>query len=94
MRSVFGVLLRVARLLGFHSAYSPTFFLFAAPSIVQGVGTLIDFGGTLVEYNYSRSEQEADLRAMALDWIAVGQDVAHSMQVIETESHESQPSNA
>ena len=54
----------------FHST-----FLFATPSFAEGVGRLVDFGNALTEYNVSRSTEEADLRAVTYDWLAVGDDI-------------------
>jgi len=50
-------------------------FLFADPSFLQGVASVIDLGGTLLAYNESDSAQEADARAIATDWAIVGQDI-------------------
>jgi hypothetical protein len=47
-------------------------FLFAAPSFTEGAARLFDFGGTLQEYNTSRTPEEADALAAYADWAAVG----------------------
>ena len=47
-------------------------FLFARPSLTGGISRLLDFGGTLKTYNYSGSEEMADLLALSQDWKAVG----------------------
>lgn len=52
-----------------------TTFLFARPSFWEGVGRIVDFGGTLSEYNRSRNGVEADINALRMDWYAVGQDL-------------------
>jgi hypothetical protein len=49
-----------------------TTFLFANPSISSGVARLLDFSGTFDGYNISRSEEEADARALRCDWNVVG----------------------
>lgn len=46
-----------------------TDFLFAGPSIIEGIGRTIDFFGFMNEYNYSSNGAEAD-------HIAVKQDIA------------------
>lgn len=46
--------------------------LFARPSFTEGVGRVVDMGGTLNEYNNSPSGQQADYYALRSDWIAVG----------------------
>lgn len=50
-------------------------FLFADPSFLEGVGRLFDFGGTLQQYNTSRSPEEADVLAAYADWSAVGSEI-------------------
>jgi hypothetical protein len=52
-----------------------TDFLFAYPGFLQGFATVLDLGGTLIEYNVSRTPQEADLRAIASDWAITGKDI-------------------
>ena len=47
-------------------------FLFARPSLIEGVGRLVDVGGTLDVYNTSPDGATADARALAADWQAVG----------------------
>ena len=47
-------------------------FLFARPSLLGGISRLLDLGGTLKTYNYSPSEELADLTSMSQDWKAVG----------------------
>ena len=52
-----------------------TDFLYARPSATEGVARLLDFGNFLNEYNSSRSEEQADVRALRADWYAVGDDM-------------------
>lgn len=52
-----------------------TSFLFATPSFMQGVASVIDMGGTLLMYNESKNIQEADTRAIGNDWAMVGKDI-------------------
>lgn len=53
-----------------------TDFLFANPSFLTGAGRVIDLGAALQHssYNMSRTPAEADQRAIAQDWAAVGKD--------------------
>lgn len=60
-------------------------FLFSSPSWLQGVATALDLGGTLVEYNVSRTAQEADVRAIASDWAITGKDIQAAAKKIEKE---------
>ena len=47
-------------------------FLFAMPTWQEGVGRLVDVAGNLTEFNYTDSPGDADTRAIAQDWLAVG----------------------
>ena len=47
-------------------------FLFADPSLLNGVAHLLDFEGNFTCYNLSRNGQEADARALYADWLSVG----------------------
>jgi hypothetical protein len=50
-------------------------FLFATPTWTEGVGRLLDFGDTLTQYNESATAEQADYRALEMDWRAVGADI-------------------
>lgn len=52
-----------------------TSYLFARPSFAEGVGRIVDFGGTLTAYNVSSSAEEADAVAIYTDWRAVGHEL-------------------
>ena len=60
-------------------------FLYARPSFLEGVARLLDMGGTLNEYNASRSGQEADDAALRSDWAAIGQDMRDAIGELEKE---------
>ena len=62
-----------------------TDYLFARPSIWQGIGSIADVWGTRWPYNYSDSETEADLRALRCDWVTVGNDLRLAMAVKDDE---------
>ena len=49
--------------------------LFARPSFIEGVARILDFSGTLNEYNSCDTGEEADARAILSDWQAVGSDI-------------------
>lgn len=57
--------------------------LYVRPSFREGLARLFDFSGHLVKYNYSRSEREADLRALSSDWQHVGEDIRAAIQDFE-----------
>ncbi len=59
--------------------------LFAEPSFVGGLSSVVDIGATLQAYNGSASEAEADLKALRNDWRAVGDDLRASIQGYEQE---------
>ncbi len=50
-------------------------FLFARPSFLSGLARSLDIFGHYDEYNLSRSEQEADYRALLCDWLIAQQDI-------------------
>lgn len=52
-----------------------TDILFAMPSFLSGVASVLDLGGTLDQPNISRSEEEADMMALRSDMIVVGKDI-------------------
>ncbi|NES96941.1 MAG: hypothetical protein F6K32_17225 [Desertifilum sp. SIO1I2] len=56
-----------------------TGFLYARPSLFEGVARLIDFGNTLQVYNSSLSPEQADFLALASDWYVVGEDIKEAM---------------
>lgn len=49
-----------------------TDFLYARPSFLEGVARLVDIRGSLNVYNHSVTGEEADQRALMMDWKAVG----------------------
>ncbi len=55
-----------------------TDFLFAQPSFLSGLGRTLDLHGHYVEYNISRTEDEADIQALICDWLMVQQDLDES----------------
>ena len=48
-----------------------TDYLYARPSILEGIGRNIDFFGVLNRYNSSKSDVDADRKAILSDWLAV-----------------------
>ena len=50
-------------------------FLFGKVSIMEGIGSIIDLGGSIPEYNQSITNEEADSRAIYNDFAAVGSDL-------------------
>lgn len=60
--------------------------LFARPSFLEGVGRIMDFGGTLNEYNYSLDGAQADRLALMADMQALRADIAAARQMIAEEA--------
>lgn len=57
-------------------------FVYAKPSFLEGMARLFDFGGTLNTYYYylpDENPRDADARAIASDWEAVGKDIASAI---------------
>ena len=88
---------RVSREIGNQGHVVPkSNFVYVRPSFVMGIARLFDFGGTLNTYYQLTDEDpnEADARAIASDWEAVGKDIADAMDwhvqfVQESDSPES-----
>jgi len=51
-----------------------TLFLIARPSFIEGIARLLDFAGTLNEYNTSLDGQQADQLATRADCLALAND--------------------
>lgn len=51
------------------------YVLYSQPSFLEGMARLVDFAGSLNNYNISRTPEEADGRAILSDWEAVGFDL-------------------
>lgn len=54
--------------------------LFAEPSFFGGMARILDIGGTLQEYNASKTAAEADIRSLRNDWRAVGDDLKYAIE--------------
>jgi hypothetical protein len=57
-------------------------FLFARPSIWEGIGRNIDLFGVLNSYNHSQNGHEADLKAMRNDVAALRKDFYNAYGVV------------
>jgi hypothetical protein len=58
---------------------SDSLFLGARPSFIEGMSRILDWGGTLNEYNKSLTPEQADFLALSADWRIIGMDVAHAV---------------
>ncbi len=59
-----------------------TDFLLPRFSFITGAGTIFNIGGNFFEFNTSKSEIEADYKAIKSDWDMVGEDVSESLKDI------------
>jgi hypothetical protein len=57
-----------------------TDFLFAQPSFASGAARIFDLWGQFDDYNISETPLEADTKAIASDWLLVGQDILDSIE--------------
>jgi len=62
-----------------------TDFLVAQPSFVSGAARILDLWGIYDDYNRSESPLEADGKAIAADWIVIGQDIYDAIEHQEDE---------
>ncbi len=62
-----------------------SFYLFALPSIAEGIGSVLDLAGSSHIYNEDPTPEEADFRAIKNDWTIVGQDLKTSMNKVMEE---------
>ncbi len=65
-------------------------FLFARPSFIEGVARILDFNGTLNEYNSSETPDEF---ALSMDWAVVGQYLHNAMTEYGKEKQETARTN-
>ncbi len=65
-------------------------FLFARPSFFEGVGRVLDFGGTLTEFNRCPNGPTADAIALMSDWAAIGYDLAQVAHAAGSDEQEEQ----
>ena len=64
--------------------------LFARPSALGGLASILDFGDTLTEYNTANSPEQADVLALWSDWLAVGDDMRAALRAYEATESERQ----
>lgn len=49
------------------------------PSMLSGAARSLDLGATFDSYNYSKSEEQADAKALGADWHIVGETLAKAI---------------
>ncbi len=67
---------------------SHTFDLFALPSFMEGVGSVIDLAGSFHNYNSSESLYDADFKAMKSDWQTIENDFRNAFESLRQEVNE------
>lgn len=65
-----------------------TGFLYSDPSFLSGLSRTLDLYGLYDAYNISESGTEADIRAIASDWMIVGQDLWDAIDRTEHQTEE------
>lgn len=63
-----------------------TNYLFPKNNFWVGMGSVLNISGSYFDYNYSRTENEADLKALISDWINVGEDIKESIEKFENKN--------
>lgn len=61
-------------------------YLFARPSLIEGVGRMVDLSNSLNTYNISPTSEAADARALFEDWKAVGHDVRVALEQLRSDA--------
>lgn len=62
-----------------------TFFLFALPSFIEGMASVVDLAGSFHIYNMDPTPKEADFRAIRNDWLVLADDFNASINDIAKE---------
>ncbi|EIJ38523.1 hypothetical protein JoomaDRAFT_1508 [Galbibacter orientalis DSM 19592] len=63
-----------------------TDYLLPKNNFLVGMGSILNIAGSYFEYNYSKSDNEADLKSLTSDWDNVGQDIRKSKISFEEEN--------
>ena len=63
-----------------------TNFLLGRNNFWIGLGGVLNLSGNYFDYNYSKSDREADNKALFSDWQNVGDDIENATNKFETEN--------
>lgn len=69
---------------------TPSLFLTADTTVLTGMASAMTLGGNFYGFNGSATPEAADLRAMAADWIAVGNDIERAIDQVKSEVAETE----
>ncbi len=61
-----------------------TTYLFSDATFSMGIGTVGNIAGNFYGFNYSKSPEEADFRAITSDWKMVGSDIRSALVLAES----------
>lgn len=59
--------------------------LFHRTSVLDGISSIINIPGNYFEFNYSKSGEEADKKALENDWGVVGDDIRKAAKTTNDE---------
>ncbi|EHO07736.1 MULTISPECIES: hypothetical protein [Myroides] len=65
-----------------------TDFLLPKNNFLIGMGSVLNIAGAYFSYNYSKSEKEADYKAIYSDWKNIGDDFKVSIEKFEKDNKE------
>ncbi len=65
-----------------------TDYLLPKNNFLVGMGSILNLAGSYFEYNYSKSEKEADLKALISDWNNTGNDIKKAKESFEFDNRQ------
>lgn len=67
--------------------FDKTDFLLPKDNFFVGLGSVLNIAGSYFEYKYSKSDRDADIRAIKSDWCNVGEDIESANIEFESKFH-------
>jgi hypothetical protein len=64
-----------------------TNFLFPRCTFIDGLGSVLNLDGNYYEFNGSKSEADADRKALISDWENVGDDIRKAIDKFENQNN-------
>ena len=55
-------------------------------NFMVGLGSVLNIAGSYFDYNYSKSDAEADRKALTSDWMSVGEDFKSAKKSFENKN--------
>ena len=62
--------------------YSTFFLIKQRGSFITGTATLLNIQGNFSDYNYSKTDKDADAKAIENDWGVIGQDIEKTVKSV------------